>query len=135
MAKLGAMKVDLPVAAIEALARSNSMNYISPDAKIVNLDFGHVVKTTGTDQVRNPSSGSLLASLLGGSTIDGTGLAIAVIDSGLDTGHAAFQGKGILGGQVRVAFNKDFTTENNTNTDPYGHGTHVAASAAGISTT
>src|SRR5213080_1556805 len=135
MAKLGAMKVDLPVSAIEALAKSNSMNYISPDAKIVNLDFGHVVKTTGTDQVRNPQSGSLLGSLLGSTTIDGGGMSIAVLDSGVDTSHAAFTGKGILGTGYRVVFNKDFTTENNTSTDPYGHGTHVAASAAGISTT
>src|SRR5437016_8411460 len=135
MAKLGAIKVDLPVAAIEALARSNSMNYISPDAKIVNLDFGHVVKTTGTDQVRNPSSGSLLGSLLGSTTIDGGGMSIAVIDSGVDTSHAAFSGKGILGTGYRVVFNKDFTTENNASTDPYGHGTHVASSAVGISTT
>src|SRR5205823_8824502 len=122
----GAMKVDLPVQAIEALAKSNSMNYISPDAKIVNLDFGHVVKTTGTDQVRNPSSGSLLANLLGSTTVDGSGMSIAVIDSGMDTSHAAFAGKGILGNGYRFLFNNAATTENYTITDPYGHGTHVA---------
>src|SRR5205814_6048389 len=68
-------------------------------------------------------------------TVDGSGMAIAVIDSGLDTGHAAFQGKSLLGGSSRIVFNKDFTTENNTSFDPYGHGTHVASSAAGVSMT
>src|SRR5438270_4910348 len=127
LARLGMMKVDLPVQAIEALAKSNSMNFISPDVRMLNLDYGHVVKTTGTDQVRNPQSGSLLGNLLGSTTIDGTGIGIAVLDSGVDTSHAAFTG--------RVKFSKDFTTENKADSDPYGHGTHVAASAAGVSTT
>src|SRR5207253_205643 len=71
------------------------------------------------------------------SAIDGTGITIAVLDSGIDMGHAAFLGGGgiLTGSSVRVKFSKDFTTENNTSTDPYGHGTHVAASAAGVSTT
>src|SRR5438874_11558718 len=99
------------------------MNYISPDAKIVNLDFGHVVNTTGTDQVRHPYSGSLLANLLGSTTVDGSGMSIAVIDSGVDTSHAAFAGKGILGTGYRFFFNDTATTEIYTSTDPYGHGT------------
>src|SRR5207253_10171319 len=103
MGELGAMKVDMPVKAIDALMKSGSMNYISPEAKMLNLDYGHFVKTTGTDQVRNPQSGSLLGNLLGTTKIDGAGIGIAVIDSGVDSGHAAFSG--------RVKFSKDFTTE------------------------
>src|SRR6185503_2784256 len=121
MAKLGAMKVDLPVRAIEALARSNSINYISPDRRMES--FGHVTATTGADQVRNAPG--LLSGLLGSSAIDGTGIGIAVLDSGIDNQHAAFFNTSLLP-TTRIKFSKDFTAENNATTDPYGHGSHVA---------
>ena len=41
MPNLGAMKVDLPVEAIDALMKSNSMNYISPDVKVESLGSRH----------------------------------------------------------------------------------------------
>src|ERR1044072_4838537 len=118
------MKVGLRVQAMESLLKSESMNYISPDVKVKS--FGHVTATTGTDQIRN--SQGLLAGLLGASAIDGTGIGIAVLDSGLDTSHEAF-----TNGTARIKFSKDFTGENNTTTDPYGHGTHVASSAGAAS--
>ncbi|HEY0348276.1 MAG TPA: S8 family serine peptidase, partial [Pyrinomonadaceae bacterium] len=126
MSELGAMKVDLPVKAVDALMKSGSMNYISPDVKMES--FGHVTATTGTDQIRTQSCGLLCTT-----TYDGTGIGIAVLDSGVDNGHAAFGGAGLLAG-ARVKFSKDFTTENNSANDPYGHGSHVASSAAGVST-
>jgi len=85
-------------------------NYISPDVMIES--FGHVTATTGTDLVRTQSS---LLGLITTSSLDGSGIGIAVLDSGVDTGHRAFDGG-------RIKLNKDFTTENNPNTDPYGHG-------------
>src|SRR5712692_1692482 len=92
LASLGTMKVDLPVKAIDALTKLGSVNYVSPDSKIVNLvsSYGHVVATTGADQVINPQIGSLLSTLLGPTTTDGTGITIAIMDSGIDNGHAAF---------------------------------------------
>ena len=57
MAKLGAMKVELPVNAITALANSSAANYISPDVELQS--FGHVTATTGTDQIRTQSCGLL----------------------------------------------------------------------------
>src|SRR5256714_5384475 len=126
MAELGAMKVDLPIKAVDALMKSGSMNYISPDVKMES--FGHITATTGTDQIRTQSCGLLCTT-----TYDGTGIGIAVLDSGVDNGHAAFGGTGLLAG-ARVKFSKDFTTENNPANDPYGHGSHVASSAAGVST-
>src|SRR5207302_9417847 len=126
MASVGAMKVDLPVKAIDALMKSGSMNYISPDVKMES--FGHVTATTGTDQIRTASCGLLCTR-----TYDGTGIGIAVLDSGVDNGHAAFGGSGLLAG-ARVKFSKDFTAESNPASDPFGHGSHVASSAAGVST-
>jgi hypothetical protein len=110
MPKLGAMKVDLPAHVIESLMQSNSMNFISPDVKIES--FGHVTSTTGADQIRNAPG--LLGSLLGATAIDGTGVTIAVIDSGMDLSHTAFQPSG------RMKFKKDFTPENKPDKDYYG---------------
>ncbi|PYS82467.1 MAG: hypothetical protein DMF70_07960, partial [Acidobacteria bacterium] len=124
MAQFGAIKVELPARAIEELAKRNSVNYISPDVKLES--FGHVTATTGTDLVRNTPS--LLSGLLGASAIDGTGIGVAVLDSGIDGSHDAF-----TTGSNRIRFSKDFTGENNTATDPYGHGSHVASSAAAAS--
>ena len=121
MAQLGAIKVELPAKAIAALAKIDGANYISSDVKLES--FGHVTVTTGTTQVRNAPG--LIAGLLGASAIDGAGVGIAILDSGLDTAHEAFTTSG-----TRIKFSKDFTGENNTTSDPYGHGSHVASSAA-----
>src|SRR6185369_16914516 len=86
MSSLGAMKVELPVKAVEALMKSGSMNYISPDRRMES--FGHVTATTGADQIRN--NPGLLGGLLGASAIDGSGIGIAILDSGVDSAHAAF---------------------------------------------
>src|SRR5437588_7874485 len=84
MAELGAMKVDLPVKAVDALMKSGSTNYISPEVKLES--FGHVTATTGTDLIRTQSCGLLCTT-----TYDGSGLGIAVLDSGMDTGHKEFK--------------------------------------------
>jgi serine protease AprX len=122
MDQIGAMRVELPAAALEKLAKSGATNYLSPDRAMLTL--GHVTATTGTDAVRN----SGIINGLTGMSVDGTGIGIAVLDSGIDASHAAFAGG-------RIKFKKDFTSEATPgDKDPYGHGTHVAASAAGVST-
>src|SRR6185295_2384852 len=54
--------------------------------------------------------------------LDGHGVGIAILDSGIYTAHHSFNG--------RVVASIDFTGEGRTD-DPYGHGTHVASMAAG----
>src|SRR5258707_696392 len=62
-----------------------------------------------------------------GTGVDGTGIGIAVLDSGMDIDHVSFLDRNYV---RRVAFSKDFTGENRID-DPYGHGTHVTSIAAG----
>ena len=122
--RLGALSLSLPPKAVEALAARGDVRYVSPDRQ-VNAS-GHVETTTGTGEVRTQT----LVSLPGipvTTTLDGGGVGIAVVDSGVDAGHAAFR-DGL--GLSRVAASVDFTGENRTD-DPYGHGTHVASIAAG----
>jgi len=126
MTQLGALRVEVPVAALKELASADGSRYLSPDRELHS--FGHITSTTGTDLVRN---GGLINTLLGNS-LDGDGIGIAVLDSGIDVAHRAFSGMRVAS---RVVFKKDFTAEKTpADKDPYGHGTHVAAAAAGIST-
>src|SRR5689334_602136 len=110
--------VTLPAQAAVALAARSDVAYVS-----LNRDaqpMGHLSLTTGADQVRaTPNTTS--------SSLDGTGIGIAILDSGIDTNHRAFLNRA---NDVRVVYSEDFTGEGRTD-DPYGHGTHVASLAAG----
>src|SRR5688572_9947160 len=109
----------LPVQAAVALASRADVSYVSLNRTVQPL--GHVSRTTGTDQVRSSNNGN------SNSTLDGSGIGIAVIDSGIDAGHHSFVNSS---NSLRVVYNEDFTGEGRTD-DPYGHGTHVASLAAG----
>ena len=132
MEQVGAMRVEVPAAALKELASSGETRYLSPDRTIRSL--GHVTTTTGTDAIRTQTSGCLLGLACSSTTYDGDGIGIAIIDSGIDVSHKAFAQKLLDLSGSRIKFKKDFTTEGKSDKDPYGHGTHVAASAAGIST-
>jgi subtilisin family serine protease len=54
--------------------------------------------------------------------LDGTGVTVAILDSGIDATHPDFAGK--------IAANENFTTDPNAD-DVVGHGTHVASIIAG----
>src|SRR2546430_17511564 len=95
------------------------------EVKFVSLDresgtFGHISLTTGADAVRNTNGVTTTG-------LDGTGIGIAILDSGIDPTHTAFLDRN---NGRRLIVNKDFTGENRTD-DPYGHGTHVASVATG----
>ncbi|HKR23417.1 MAG TPA: S8 family serine peptidase, partial [Pyrinomonadaceae bacterium] len=112
----------LPVAAAVALANRNDVSYVSLNREVQPM--GHVSRTTGADQVRGSSSSN---NGNNNNTLDGSGIGIAILDSGIDTDHRSFLNRS---NSVRVVYNEDFTSEGRTD-DPYGHGTHVASLAAG----
>ncbi|HKQ51792.1 MAG TPA: S8 family serine peptidase, partial [Pyrinomonadaceae bacterium] len=115
------MSLELPLSAVGRLASF-------PEVKVVSVDqhvrgSGHVVTTTGASLVGTirglKGKGTL--------TVDGTGIGIAVLDSGIYADHLALTD---AAGGERTVSSQDFTGENRTD-DPYGHGTHVASAAAG----
>ncbi|HWT02649.1 MAG TPA: S8 family serine peptidase, partial [Pyrinomonadaceae bacterium] len=108
--------VSLPPAAVEALANNPEVAYVSLDREVKLL--GHVSLTTGADAAR----------ATGGQTpYDGTGVGIAVMDSGMFSSHVSYESSSKAS---RVVASVDFTGENRTD-DPYGHGSHVAGLLAG----
>src|SRR5689334_19722438 len=81
---------------VDVLASDPDVAYISLDAAVG--PSGHVTNTTGTQQVRAQKS------LLGlNNTLDGSGVTIAIIDSGIDSKHKSFATTG------KIKFSKDFT--------------------------
>ncbi|HYY94703.1 MAG TPA: S8 family peptidase, partial [Pyrinomonadaceae bacterium] len=118
MASLGARVVELPARLVERLSARAGVRFVSLDRETIS--FGHVSLTTGTDAVRQTSGTNVVG-------LDGTGVGIAVLDSGVDTTHTAFLDRS---NGLRVVYSQDFTGEGRTD-DPYGHGTHVASIAAG----
>jgi subtilisin family serine protease len=125
LAGLGAVSARVPAKSLRDLASRSEVRYVSPDRALVVS--GHVETTTGTAAVRTQTTPALLGLLQTTTTFDGSGVGIAVVDSGLDAGHEVFRDSA---GLSRVAASVDFTGEGRTD-DPYGHGTHVASIAAG----
>ncbi|HEY0003647.1 MAG TPA: S8 family serine peptidase, partial [Pyrinomonadaceae bacterium] len=124
--------VSLPVHAVEALAAHDAVRYISVDRQTGT--YGHITSTTGTDAIRTQVKtttttlfGIVTATMTTTTTLDGAGLSIAIIDSGIERTHKSFLD---ANGLSRVIVDQDFTGEGRTD-DPFGHGTHVASAAAG----
>src|SRR6266536_505405 len=77
---LDSYSVDLPVSVVEELATYDEVNFVSTDAPLEV--FGHITNTTGAEVVRTVAGASY--------TLDGTGIGIAILDSGIYLGHKAF---------------------------------------------
>ncbi|HEY0659570.1 MAG TPA: S8 family serine peptidase, partial [Pyrinomonadaceae bacterium] len=114
---LNMLVVDLPVRAAEAVAAAHASKHLSLDKDLKIL--GHVDMTTGVLAARAQT---------GNSTLDGRGIGIAIVDSGIFESHHTFVGDD---GSKRITEGKDVVGNNNSDKDEYGHGTHVAALAAG----
>src|SRR6185369_2783117 len=118
MKNVGSISLTLPFRMVAELASLPEVAHISSNEVVRAM--GHVSATTGTE------AGQAAAVAASRGTIDGSGVGIAILDSGIDANHAQFAS----GSGSRVVASVDFTGENRID-DPYGHGTFVAAAAAG----
>ncbi len=64
-----------------------------------------------------------------GHSLDGTGVTVGVIDTGVDYTHPDLGG--CIGSNCKVVGGYDFINHDDDPMDDYGHGTHVAATIAG----
>ncbi|HKC63845.1 MAG TPA: S8 family serine peptidase, partial [Pyrinomonadaceae bacterium] len=123
---LNAQVVEMPTRLVEQLSNLDQVSYLSLDRETASLD-GHVEDTTGADAVRDVEKRNLNGTKQT-VHVDGSGIGIAILDSGIYANHEAFLDS--TGTKSRVIYSQDFTGEGRTD-DPYGHGTHVASLAAG----
>ncbi|MEQ1923781.1 MAG: S8 family serine peptidase, partial [Pyrinomonadaceae bacterium] len=133
---LNMLIVDLPVRAAEEIAAVRGARHISLDRELSQL--GHIENTTGVSLVRTLTNTTVVGGVTNTVTsqLDGTGIGIAVVDSGVYEGHRSFYDNSTLLGGDRVVKHVDFTassTNGNSGTsrDPFGHGSHVAGLIAG----
>jgi serine protease AprX len=112
---IGGYVVDLPNPAIAALASNSSVRRIALD-RMVSATTEWTGATIGATEVRE---------VLG---YDGTGVGVAVIDSGVTSWHDDLTG---VSSAQRVDAFVDFVNGREHAYDDYGHGTHVAGIIGG----
>lgn len=96
----------VPASSLPALASDPNVTYISPDRPVLGqLDY---------------SAAAVNASAAWQAKLTGSGVGVAVIDSGIDVGRNL----SVPGLPSRIVYSEDFTGGNGR--DQYGHGTHVA---------
>ncbi|HSF23302.1 MAG TPA: S8 family peptidase, partial [Blastocatellia bacterium] len=110
---VNAVAAQVPVHQIGDIASQPGVNYVSLDRPTQAM--GHLETTTGANLARGYGTVST-------GVIDGSGIGIAVLDSGMYANHDSLSGQ--------VVHQRDFTGEGRVD-DPYGHGTFVAGVAAG----
>ena len=109
------MVVNLPLSAVTQLSQSGLINYMSPDRAIEMS--GHVEDTTGVTLTRSQAATPTRPAY----TLDGTGIGVAIVDSGIYADH-----KGFKTCTLRASRNVNFTSTTTTATLKFGHGTHFA---------
>jgi serine protease AprX len=111
-----AVVLDLPDPAITALAGDPNVQHVAYDRVIVG-SMERTGATIGATAVRQE---------LG---VDGSGIGVAVIDSGVTAWHDDLSDSSLT--TQRVDTFVDFVNNQTTTYDDYGHGTHVAGIIAG----
>jgi len=103
----------IPVEALDALADDPEVVFISPNRPL-NGALDHVVRAVNADIAYSQGW-------------DGTGIGIAVVDSGVGVHDDLYTDRGAPA--TRVVYSQSFVTGDSSTTDAYGHGTHVPESS------
>ena len=111
--------VDVDNVALDALAAD-------PGVLSVHIDRDLVAQS-----VPAPRLAAAVAAAGGSSDLDGTGVGVAVIDSGVSRHDNLKVLRGSFATRLRVIDAMDFVGNGNRTYDDYGHGTHVAGIIAG----
>jgi serine protease AprX len=120
----GLVVLEAPPSALEALRGVAGIAAISRDV-LVTPAMSIANQAMAADQARAGTPGLLLG-LLGTPPVDGRGVGVAVIDSGI-AAHVALAGK--------VVASINFVTGESGTNDLFGHGTHIAGIIAGLNLT
>ena len=119
----GAVALEVSRAEFDAMSRDSAFAHISADAVVVS-DMAITNKVTGASSMWQGSGG--LLGLLATPGYNGSGIGVAVVDSGIAP-HSALDSRVIA--RVNLV-----SWEGPTTGDPYGHGTHVAGIIGGNTT-
>ena len=113
-----AVTLHVPASMLAELSNDPNVTYITPDRSF---------KMTSSPQVEQFAAAVEADVAAAQYNFDGTGIGVAVIDSGVSP-HADLNN---ANGTSRVVYSQSFVSGDTTTNDKYGHGTHVSGLIAG----
>jgi subtilisin family serine protease len=119
--KVEVQEMDLSTSDIEDVRRDSSTVAIAPPMPLSLIEPEHSTLADGPEVTASGSTWGVDAVGASASSFDGTGVKVAVLDTGIDPNHPAFNGVNLV--------RKNFTTESDD--DLHGHGTHCAGTIFG----
>ncbi|HUQ34061.1 MAG TPA: S8 family serine peptidase, partial [Pyrinomonadaceae bacterium] len=118
---INGVSASIKPAALEMLAQDATIAKVEPDI------VAHITLDTSVDEIHATETWQLSDG--NNNPLTGVGKRIAIIDTGVDYTHPDLGG--CLGANCKVIGGWNFLADNSNPLDDNGHGTHVAATAAG----
>jgi len=126
-AKGGMLQQNLPLINGAAfMVKGSSLSALAKDSNVAYISLDRRVWATAT--VTDLYDQAVLAPYAWSRNFSGSGIGVAVIDSGITAGRDFTLANGT---GSRIVYNQNFASGPNTAADLYGHGTHVAGILAG----
>jgi serine protease AprX len=123
----GKLQQNLPIINGGAFTvKASSLAALANDPNVAYISLDRTVRATAT--VTDLYDQAVLAPYAWSKSLSGSGIGVAVIDSGITGGKDFTLPNGT---RSRIVYNQNFVSGQNTYADMYGHGTHVAGILAG----